>query len=279
MGILSLFLSWLHPGAFNALEVPVEFTMNVDVPDPMVFSFSVSIFIVGTLIAFISPLGCFFQGTGIMGFVHGASVSEDISVGIGTIVGLISFIIVLSSFIVPLATGYKMKMMKYMTQRASMLNFGLHVPGTKLEKGNAKIVLSKLLSMNRDEKSDKEEGYKVICSKCGKEMPIELKLCDNCHARLLIEKTEKTCPFCGYDTSIVTPYCDWCNKDLRKPVKCRSCGGVKPKDEDICPHCGFDRLNQLRPYDPNSKAAICPSCKRFVEKRHTNCHYCLVEFN
>ena len=53
-----------------------------------------------------------------------------------------------------------------------------------------------------------------------------------------------TCPFCAAQTP--GPFCPNCGRDRTAPRQvCRACGGLTPKSEPDCSHCGARQVNEL----------------------------------
>ena len=113
---LALFLPWSIAQDEETLEksylgaFDYEETSHGESIYPDTFRVSVTIFLIGTIIAFITPIGGVFQLVGSLGFILAASTTQFdgfVSVWwVGSGVGLAAAVAVLISLAVPVGKGY-----------------------------------------------------------------------------------------------------------------------------------------------------------------------------
>lgn len=117
LAVLALFLpwgimqtegadTWTNAGAYDFGE-----TNEGDHSYPSNFRYSVTLFLIGTILAFLTPIGGVLQFTGSLGFMLTASTialeGTDLKFWIGATVGLSSSLMVLLSLAVSIGVGYE----------------------------------------------------------------------------------------------------------------------------------------------------------------------------
>ncbi len=115
IAVVALFLPWAmtpdHLGeeiGIGAFDFDEPLSGGSEFPDS--FRYSVTLFIIGTVLSFLTPLGGIPQIVGSVGFVSTVLTSRipehDLIPGIGVVIALLAAGIVILSFLEPVGTGY-----------------------------------------------------------------------------------------------------------------------------------------------------------------------------
>lgn len=273
IGLVSLFATWIidHqyvPGAYNAFEIPPILMEETDV-----YHISPALFLLGCLVAFFSPIGCYFQFTAIFPLVVDTYMDPYRSLGSGVVIALLSMIIVMYSVFNPLGINYdpKVKRAKYIER---LFTISFFEEGMLKEPPQLEHFIDSMIKQYRKEPEVVRPLSSIPkCTICGREVSEGDMFCTECKERPHKSLMRK-CPICGRDNYKGQDKCGWCEKDLRKLVRCPSCGKRMPRNEAVCPHCGAQRKGVITRAFPSLKSRICRSCGMYIERTAKECPYC-----
>lgn len=138
------------------------------------------------------------------------------------------------------------------------------------------LLLSRLLSETYEPSKRKKAVAKegVRCWKCGNVLTTYTPICNKCGSNLVTDAKKIACPFCGHENIKGDRICSWCNNDMKKISNCKYCSKGVPSNEEICPHCGFDKKRTLLPTSKKSRTIVCNTCGCFMNKEEKYCPYC-----